>query len=233
MGCCGPVERRSEKDAPLATGERTLLVDPPLSRESHGPGEPVDCEQMALFPPIEESAEAVRAALAPLRNDLSVAVHSCGNAFAVGAIIRVAHSFLVREVIIVGDAPYYPKASMGMEKYETLVHVADDEAFFAHVAGRPVWAVEKDAARRSLYGPGGFPRGVVFVFGSERAGLGPDFLARADDVVGIPMYGVNHSFPVAVAAGMVLGEWARRRYASAGGDRDAKRSGGDDEVGPT
>ena len=129
---------------------------------------------MALFPPIEESAEAVRAALAPLRNDLSVAVHSCGNAFAVGAIIRVAHSFLVREVIIVGDAPYYPKASMGMEKYETLVHVADDEAFFAHVAGRPVWAVEKDAARRSLYGPGGFPRGVVFVFGSERAGLGPD-----------------------------------------------------------
>lgn len=166
---------------------------------------------MALFPPIDDPPEVVRAALAPLRNDLSVAVHSCGNAFAVGAIIRVAHSFLVREVLIVGDAPYYEKASMGMEKYENVVRVADDEAFFEHVRGRPVWAVEKDAARRSLYG-GPFPAGVVFVLGSERGGLPPDFLARADEIVGIPMYGVNHSFPVAVAAGMVMGEWARRRY---------------------
>ncbi len=30
-------------------------------------------------------------------------------------------------------------------------------------------------------------------------------------MVGIPMYGVNHSFPVAVAAGIVLSDWARRR----------------------
>jgi len=156
----------------------------------------------------------VREALRPLRNDLSVAVHSCGNAFAVGAIIRVAHSFLVREIIILGVAPYYAKASMGMEKYETLVRVKDDDEFFAHVTGRPVWAVEKDGARRGLHDPGEFPKGVVFVFGSEREGLGAEFLARADDVVGIPMYGVNHSFPVAVAAGMVMGEWARRRYAA-------------------
>jgi tRNA G18 (ribose-2'-O)-methylase SpoU len=168
---------------------------------------------MALFPPIAESPEAVRDALAPLRNDFAVAVHSCGNAFAVGAIIRVAHSFLVREIIIVGDAPYYAKASMGMEKYESIVRIGDDEAFFRHVEGRPVWAVEKDGARRSLYAADGFPARVVFVFGSEREGLKGGFLARADEVVGIPMYGVNHSFPVAVAAGMVMGEWARRRYA--------------------
>jgi tRNA G18 (ribose-2'-O)-methylase SpoU len=167
---------------------------------------------MALFPPILEPPEAVRAALAPLRNDFSVAVHSCGNAFAVGAIIRVAHSFLAREVIIVGDAPYYEKASMGMEKYETIVRVADDDAFFLHVEGRPVWAIEKDGARRSLYASTPFPAGVVLVFGSERDGLRPELLARVDDVLGIPMYGVNHSFPVAVAAGMVMGEWARRRY---------------------
>jgi tRNA G18 (ribose-2'-O)-methylase SpoU len=175
---------------------------------------------MALSPPILESPDAVRAALAPLRNDFSVAVHSCGNAFAVGAIIRVAHSFLAREIIILGDAPYYAKASMGMEKYETIVRVRDDAELFAHARGRPVWAVEKDRARRSLYGPGELPRDVVFVFGSERAGLADDFLARADEVIGIPMYGVNHSFPVAVAAGMVMGEWARRRYA---GDADRTR----------
>jgi tRNA G18 (ribose-2'-O)-methylase SpoU len=175
----------------------------------------LESSAVALPPPILEPPDAVRDALAPLRNDLSVAVHSCGNAFAVGAIIRVAHSFLVREILIVGEAPYYAKASMGMEKYESVVRLADDDAFFKHVEGRPVWAVEKDAARRSLYAPAPFPPGVVFVFGSERDGLKPGFLERTDEVVGIPMYGVNHSFPVAVAAGMVMGEWARRRYGNA------------------
>jgi tRNA G18 (ribose-2'-O)-methylase SpoU len=167
---------------------------------------------MALDFPIDEPPEVVRALLAPLRNDLSVALHTSGNAFSVGAIIRTAHSFLVREILLIGDAPYYPKASMGMEKYESIITLPDDDAFFDHVAGRPVWAVEKDAARRSLYADDPFPRGVVFAFGSERGGLGAGFLERVDQVVGIPMYGVNHSFPLAVAAGMVMGEWARRRY---------------------
>ena len=44
-------------------------------------------------------------------------------------------------------------------------------------------------------------------------GLPASLLARADEVLGIPLYGVNHSLPVAVAAGIVMSEWARRRYA--------------------
>ena len=56
------------------------------------------------------------------------------------------------------------------------------------------------------------PPGVVLLFGSERFGLPRELIDRADEVVGIPMYGVNHSFPVAVAAGIVMHEWARRRY---------------------
>jgi hypothetical protein len=32
------------------------------------------------------------------------------------------------------------------------------------------------------------------------------------EIVGIPMYGVNNSFPVSVATGIVLAEWGRRRY---------------------
>ena len=106
---------------------------------------------MALVPPLDATPEEVKAALAPVRHSFSVAVHACGNAFAVGAIVRVAHNFLAREIIIVGDEPHYAKASMGMEKYETIVKVADDDAFFAHAAGRPVWALEKEHARRSLY----------------------------------------------------------------------------------
>lgn len=171
---------------------------------------------MPLSPPLDASPDEVRQALAPLRHDFSVALHSFGNAFAAGAVIRVAHSFLAREVFVIGAEPYYAKASMGMEKYETVIRAETEEEFFATVRARPVWAVEKDHARRSLNEIGPFPEGVVFVFGSERAGLSSSFVERADEVVGIPMFGVNHSFPVAVAAGIVMHEWARRKYAEDG-----------------
>jgi tRNA G18 (ribose-2'-O)-methylase SpoU len=170
---------------------------------------------MPLPFPLNASVDEVRGALAPLRNDFAVALHSCQNAFAVGAIIRVAHSFLAREIIVIGDEPHYAKASMGMEKYESVVRLADDSAFFEYAAGRPVWALEKDRAEQSITSIKRFPAGVVFVMGSERAGLSSAFLDRSDAVVGIPIYGVNHSLPVAVAAGIVMHEWARRRYANA------------------
>jgi tRNA G18 (ribose-2'-O)-methylase SpoU len=169
---------------------------------------------MPLETPLGETPQAVRDALAPLRNDFSVALLSAGNAFAVGAVIRVAHSFLAREVILIGGGDWYAKAAMGMHKFESVVRVADVDAFRQTVAGRPIWAVEKDYARRSITAVERFPPGVVFLFGSERFGLPPEVAQAADDVLGIPIYGVNHSLPVTVAAGIVMHEFARRRYAS-------------------
>ena len=168
---------------------------------------------MPLERPIDEPAQAVREALAPLRNDFSVALVGPGNAFAVGGVIRVAHSFLAREILVVGDGDWYAKASMGMHKYETVVRLGRVGDLFDHVRGRPLWAFEKDHARRSVAAVDRFPAGVVFAFGSERFGLPDEVLAAADEVLGIPLYGVNHSLPLVAAAGIAMHEWARRRYA--------------------
>jgi tRNA G18 (ribose-2'-O)-methylase SpoU len=168
---------------------------------------------MPLESPLEATPEDVRDALAPLRSDFTVALFASGNAYAVGAVIRVAHSFLAREVIVVGDGGWYAKASMGMHKYESVVRVPDVAALRRATGGRPLWAVEKDYARRTVTSVDRFPPGVVFLFGSERFGIPKEVVAMADEVVGIPIYGVNHSLPVAVAAGIVMHEWARRRYA--------------------
>lgn len=162
---------------------------------------------------LDASPEEVRDALAPLRADFSVAVLAPGNAFALGAIVRVAHNFLARELVVIGDEPAYEKASMGMEKFESIVRVSDATGFFAHARNRPIWAVEKDAARKSITAVEAFPKDVIFLFGSERFGIPPEILARCNDVVGIPIYGVNHSLPLAVAAGIVMHEHARRRFA--------------------
>ncbi len=162
---------------------------------------------------LDASPDEVRDALAPLRADFSVAVLAPGNAFALGAIVRVAHNFLAREVIVIGDEPAYEKASMGMEKFESIVRVSDEVGFFAHARARPIWAVEKDAAKKSITAVEAFPKDVIFLFGSERFGIPPEILARCNDVVGIPIYGVNHSLPLAVAAGIVMHEHARSRFA--------------------
>jgi tRNA G18 (ribose-2'-O)-methylase SpoU len=167
---------------------------------------------VALVPPLDASPDEVRSALLPLRSDFSIALYAPGNPFALGAIVRVAHNFLARELVVIGDETAYEKASMGMEKFESIVRVADEAAFFAHVEPRPVWAVEKDAARRSITSVTAFPANVVFLFGSERFGVPPEVLAKCNDVVGIPIYGVNHSLPLAVAAGIVMHEHARRRF---------------------
>ena len=168
---------------------------------------------MPLSPPLDATPDEVRALLAPIRHDFTIALYAADNAFAVGAIIRVAHNFLAKEIVLIGDAPYYEKASMGMEKYETIVRVPDDDAFLAHVGDRPLWAVEKDHATTSLYAVPAFPKNVVLLFGSERSGIPLAMVARCATVLGIPIYGVNHSLPLAIAAGITMSEWSRRHYA--------------------
>ncbi len=168
---------------------------------------------MAIEVPIDQPPDEVRRLLAPLRNDLSVALHSHANPFSVGGIIRVAHSFLVREIFVIGHQPWYAKASMGMHRYETIRVLPDDDALLEAIAGRPLWGVEKDHATLSLFDVKDYPRDVVLLFGSERGGLPLPLVRRCEQVLGIPMYGVNHSFPVSVTVGMVLCDWARRRYA--------------------
>jgi tRNA G18 (ribose-2'-O)-methylase SpoU len=166
--------------------------------------------------PFAMPLDEIRGSLAGLRRPLSVAILRARNPFNVGAIIRVAHSFLAREIILIGTEPYYERASMGMERYETIVSLPDEAAFIvylAHVraAGRKLVVFEKEAAQVDLW-HADLPEDCVMLFGSETTGVPPELVAAADLVVGIPMYGINHSFPVTVAAGIAMAEWTRRHF---------------------
>ena len=166
-------------------------------------------------PPFELPLEEIRASLQALRRPLSVAVLRARNPFNVGAIIRVAHSFLVREILLVGDERYYERGAMGMDRYENIVLLPSEADLVAHVraTGRQLIVFEKDAARVDLW-HAELPEECVMLFGSETAGVSEELLRAADLVVGIPMYGINHSFPVTVAAGIAMAEWTRRFYAN-------------------
>ena len=161
-------------------------------------------------PPFGLDTEGIRRELAPLRNDFSIAVCRAKNPFNIGAIIRVAHSFLVREIFLIGTEPFYERAAMGMQKYETIVECPEEGSFLEAVRGRPLIGVERDHARTSIW-EAAMPADLVFLFGSENDGIPAVLLEACEEVVAIPMYGINHSYPVAIAAGMVMCEWARRR----------------------
>ncbi len=164
-------------------------------------------------PPFEYPTEVVRSELNRLRHPLRIAVQRFKNPFNIGAIIRTAHSFLVKEILLIGDTPYYKRASMGMEKYENITEVRDDEAFLELAAnnGWNLLVFEKEHAQVGLW-EAEFPEHCVMVFGNEDSGVGPAVLQAAHRVVAIPMFGVNHSYPVSVAAGIAMAEWTRRHY---------------------
>jgi tRNA G18 (ribose-2'-O)-methylase SpoU len=170
-------------------------------------------------PPFDLPTHEIRRELDRLRGPLRIAVQRSKNPFNVGAIIRVAHSFLVREIVLIGEEPYYERASMGMEKYENITKLPDEAAFLAYVRSEQlrVVAVEKDHPQVQGLWSYAFPEErPMLVFGSENEGVSPEILAVAEAVVAIPMFGINHSYPVSVAAGIVMAEWARRYW---GGNR--------------
>lgn len=167
------------------------------------------------IPSFEMPVEDIRRSLQPLRRPLRVAVLRSGNAFNVGAIIRTAHSFLAQELILVGDEPFYERAAMGMQRYESIVLLPDDAALIRWAQERelPLVVFEREAAKADLW-RADIPEAAVLVFGSETSGVSPEILAAAHEVVAIPMYGINHSYPVTVAAGIAMAEWTRRHYAN-------------------
>jgi len=168
---------------------------------------------MAHVPPFEMPRTEVRSELDRIRHPFRVAIDRAKNPFNIGSIIRTAHSFLAKEIILIGTEPWYERAAMGMQRYENIVELPTERTFLDAVQkeGWPLVAFEKDHAKVGLW-EAELPENAVLVFGNEDDGCSPGILEAADQVVAIPMFGINHSYPISVAAGIAMAEWARRHY---------------------
>ena len=168
-------------------------------------------------PAFELPLEEIKASLAPLRRPLRIAILRSGNPFNVGAIIRTAHSFLVKEIVLVGNEPWYERAAMGMQRYETIVQLPDEAALIARAREQALHLAvfEREHAKVDLW-TAHLPEDSLLVFGNENEGVPESLVKAAHEVVGIPMAGINNSFPVTVAAGIAMAEWTRRHYGPAG-----------------
>ena len=137
--------------------------------QAPSPAHAVAAELAMKVPPFEMPLEEIRASLETLRRPLSVAVLRARNPFNVGAIIRVAHSFLVREIVLVGRrAAITNAARWGWIATRTSCASPGEAELVARARGRggKLMVFEKDAARVDLW-HAELPAECTMVFGSE------------------------------------------------------------------
>lgn len=162
-------------------------------------------------PSFDLENDEIRKELDQIRHPFRVAVDRAKNAFNIGAIVRTAHSFLAKEILLVGAEPWYERAAMGMQKFENIVDLSDSFTLVERAKQQawPLVVFEKEHATAALW-HADIPENAVLVFGSEDDGVHTCLLEAAHEIVSIPMYGINHSYPISIAAGIGMAEWARR-----------------------
>jgi TrmH family RNA methyltransferase len=144
-----------------------------------------------------------------------VAAHEMANPGNLGTLIRTAEGLGADGVLVVGNgadplSPQAVKASMGSLFHLPVVSLPDLDAFFGWAADSRVRTVTSSAKATTALADADLTRPLALLLGAERTGLPPAALARSDVQVSIPMRGRATSFNVAVAAGILMYEIARR-----------------------
>ncbi len=145
-----------------------------------------------------------------VRQPVSIAIYGSKNEFNIGGMIRTAHNFLVREIHLVEVEWFYEKGALSTLKFEkrNLKRWPTISGFLEATARRSIVALERRAELDSkdlrAYR---YPTDPILFFGNEQYGVPDSILDRANDVVSIPMLGLNNDHNVSVACGIVLYDW--------------------------
>lgn len=152
----------------------------------------------------------------PLAGAIFVALWDMADPGNLGTILRTADAVRAAGVVVVGQStdPFQgavARASMGA-LFAVPVHVVPaGAAVLAWAAQIGLTTVALSARAEATLWETAVSGPALLLLGSERAGLPDEVLAGASLVAGLPMAGVSSSLNVAVAAGVVLYELARRR----------------------
>ncbi len=157
--------------------------------------------------------------------EITLLVHNIRSTHNVGAILRTADGFGVREVVCSGYTPYpqlphdtrlphivekltrqIHKTALGAEATVAVRYVEDSITWLEqNKAGKqlPVYALEQAVGSKNLRN---FTPADEFalLLGEEVHGIRPELLEWCDEILEIPMVGSKESFNVSVATGIAL-----------------------------
>lgn len=132
-----------------------------------------------------------------------VLLEAPGDLGNIGAVVRVAAAAAAAAVLTTGrHDPWHPAAVRGGAGLQFALPVGRVERLPA--TSRALLALHPDGQRLT---PAAIPPGAVLAFGTERHGLSPSLLARADARISIPMRPGISSLNLATAVAVALYTW--------------------------
>ncbi|MFA9289119.1 MAG: TrmH family RNA methyltransferase [Weeksellaceae bacterium] len=143
------------------------------------------------------------------RNPLYLILENVYDTYNIGGLFRLADALSVEKIYLCGEMEIPPnhkiaKASIGTYKivpweYKNTAIEAIEELQAQNVT---VYAVEQDAKSKP-YTEINYDFPAAILVGNETYGVLPETLAKVDQIVEIPMWGVNKSLNVIVSAAIV------------------------------
>lgn len=159
--------------------------------------------------------EEIKECLNEIRHPFDIAVYGCKNYFNMGAIVRIAHNFLARDLYAVELNKFYKRAAMSGTKYEN-IHKQTLEEFCKMASERSIVSFERRPPELTSEPLNDFvwPDNPIMFFGSEDDGVPDEILDASSNIVSIPVYGLLNDHNVAVAAGIAMYDWTCKHYGS-------------------
>ena len=146
------------------------------------------------------------------------------SAYNVGSVFRTADAFLIEAVFITGYTAKPPhkeitKTALGAQDSVSWKYFANTKLAIEQLKQDQysIFAVEQVAQSISPEKLSGFGiHKIAFIFGNEVSGVDPETLTFCDGCIEIPQFGMKHSLNISVAAGIVLWEAVKIKYALRG-----------------
>lgn len=148
------------------------------------------------------------------RHPIYIILENVLDTYNIGGFFRLADAVAAEKLYLCGDCAIPPdhkivKASVGTYKFVPWEHKTSVRAALVDlrsVRGLQVVAIEQHPDSTN-YRKADYDFPLAFVFGHETNGITPETLELVDEIIEIPMYGVNKSLNVMVAAGIAV-YWA-------------------------
>lgn len=134
------------------------------------------------------------------------------DTYNIGSIFRLADAVAAKKIYLCGQSqipPYHriTKAAVGTDKWVPWQHerTAKDAVLKLKKQRSKIKIAAIEQGKKSIdYRKANYQEPMAFIVGHETTGVSKEALALADQIVEIPMYGVNKSLNVMVSLAIVM-----------------------------
>jgi len=154
--------------------------------------------------------------------EIILILHNIRSTYNVGAILRTAEAFGLKNILCTGYTPYpiinnddrlphiknklndqISKSALGAEKMLNIEH--DDELSLIDLKNQGYRVVGLEQNQNSIeISKYKVPEKLALLLGEEVSGISEENINLCDEIIEIPMHGTKESFNVSVAAGIAL-----------------------------